>query len=570
MTPMTPIRRLSIGLCALSFAAVACKSEKPRTEIMLGVATDLDAPAPLNKVLMNIERLSDGLPIGQQEFLIPGTPSGVFELPGTYGVYSEGGNPDRFRVTLTGIDNRGATLIVRKAVLTLVPRRTLFVRLGVVTACIGKLDCPDGDTCIEGRCASEVIDSSRLPDYQPGMEMTLACASPNAQYRNTATKQLLPVASAGGCDSGGVCSEGVCHGPTAGAFSPTNGDMTTARSASLQIGGPLLTLADGRVLLVGGVGPNSQPVLASAEIYDPATGRFTATAGSMATARTYFAAARLQDGRVLIAGGINESATALASAEIFDPDTGMFTPTPSPMTVARTFPSAATLADGRVLIVGGLNQIQSYALGQVSYFGGLDSAEIFDPVARTFTPVTNVLVESRAFSTVIPLENGDAVVMCGNVQAGPRATLERFSGATRTFAATATPLPGGAASCHLNQAGLLADGRILVTTPPNMSWLFDPAMATWTFSNTNLHPVLPAASVQVPLADGKALFLGTTAEGAITGREAYLFDPETRGFAFTVGRLGRPRSPAMTALLHTGDVLIAGGSGDATAEIFHR
>ena len=103
------------------------------------------------------------------------------------------------------------------------------------------------------------------------------------------------------------------------------------------------------VLIVGGI--TSGPALASAELYNPATGLFTAT-GSLNNARYSHTATLLEDGRVLIAGGASSVNSILASAEIYDPNTGKFTFT-GYLNVGRRFDSATRLPDGTVLIVGG-------------------------------------------------------------------------------------------------------------------------------------------------------------------------------------------------------------------------
>ena len=107
-------------------------------------------------------------------------------------------------------------------------------------------------------------------------------------------------------------------------------------------------LQDGRVLVAGG--ENSTGALNGTEVFDPVAGTFSA-AGNMGSARVDHTATLLADGRVLIAGGRNSDG-AMATTEIFDPSTGTFASGTS-LSVARAGHSATLFADGRLFIAGG-------------------------------------------------------------------------------------------------------------------------------------------------------------------------------------------------------------------------
>ena len=84
-------------------------------------------------------------------------------------------------------------------------------------------------------------------------------------------------------------------------------------------------LANGKVLVAGG---DNVGMLASAELYDPATGNWTPT-GRLNVGRWRHTSTLLSDGKVLVAGGMSGN-RALVGAEIYDPATGNWTVTSQP------------------------------------------------------------------------------------------------------------------------------------------------------------------------------------------------------------------------------------------------
>jgi alkylated DNA repair dioxygenase AlkB len=142
------------------------------------------------------------------------------------------------------------------------------------------------------------------------------------------------------------------YDPRTGTFSAT-GNMRLPRSAFA-----MCELADGRVLVAGGSIAGRYPhveITKAAELYDPRSGRFETT-GSMATPRHKHAAVLLRDGRALVLGGSDDRdwRGKYASAELYDPAKGTFLPVED-MREARFKLTRAVvrLDDGRVLIAGG-------------------------------------------------------------------------------------------------------------------------------------------------------------------------------------------------------------------------
>lgn len=118
-------------------------------------------------------------------------------------------------------------------------------------------------------------------------------------------------------------------------------------------------LKDGSVLIAGGRG---ERVNDTAELFDPTTNQFSLT-GDLITARYKHTAGLLPNGKVLIAGGSDarDWHGAMSSAEIYDPKTGKFTATSSLKESRFKLPAEAVqLAFGQLLIAGGSKRVEIY------------------------------------------------------------------------------------------------------------------------------------------------------------------------------------------------------------------
>lgn len=263
-------------------------------------------------------------------------------------------------------------------------------------------------------------------------------------------------------------------------------------------------LTDGRVLVTGGEASPS-----TVELYDPKSGTWT-PAAPMSVGRIEHTATLLKDGRVLVAGGRDPTNKWLASAEVYTPSTegpGTWAPTGSLLT-ARSTHTATRLEDGRVLVTGGIPAPPTQKLQGETGGGGvpapaLASAEVYDN--GTWAEVTG-MNGARHGHTATRLNDGQVLVAGGN----PTLDLGRSSEVFNLEGWTVTGPMGQ--SSHYQTATLLKTGHVLVTGGEHPSGysnrveLYAPDTRTWS-------QVLPMAAVRhrhaaVLLNDGRLLIVG--------------------------------------------------------------
>jgi hypothetical protein len=321
-------------------------------------------------------------------------------------------------------------------------------------------ECETATVLMDGRVL--VIGGIQRPDSR--YALTADLYDPAAGTFGSAGPTESPVAEYCGhvatlLNDGGVL---ITHDDgTAQLYSPAVGAFTRTGSLKTPRGGSTATvLRDGRVLIAGGFaralsnGGWEYAPLASAELYDPATGTFS-PARSMAAVRDTPAAALLESGRVLVAGG--------PSAEVYNPATGRFTQTGS-MNASRLCAVATPLPDGRVLVAGGY---APFYAGGPSVAQHLTSAEIYDPAAGKFTRTGSA---SGPPADLVALRDGRILALVGGEDG---LAVEIYDSSAGVFTAVGM-LPSSAElvdsrTCSGKQSfAVLHDGRVLFPGDPSV------------------------------------------------------------------------------------------------------
>jgi hypothetical protein len=273
----------------------------------------------------------------------------------------------------------------------------------------------------------------------------------------------------------------------------------------------------------------------------------------------------LDNGKVLVAGGLDNTGTPLASARLCDA-TGDCGPNPPKVMTARAFHTATKITAGsnlgKVLLTGGY-----------SATGPVDTADFYDPATDSFSatlPITtSTVTDKRARHVAVLLSDGSTVLIMGGTDGVPQDldTAIKFDTSTPATANVSNKM----GQKRANFTGtLLASNSVLIVggKAGNLTAeLFNPS-GSGTFSNTGALPSgedkrsHTAVLITAPgLNTGKILISGGLIGSGTPSGTQFLFSGSTFSPAPPLATF---RGNHAAASLLSGVILLCGGTSDGS------
>jgi uncharacterized protein YjbI with pentapeptide repeats len=224
------------------------------------------------------------------------------------------------------------------------------------------------------------------------------------------------------------------------------------------------------------------------------------------------------------------------------------------MITARRNHMVIALPNGKILVTGGA--------ANANGTGSLNSAELYDPVAHTFSSTVNTMSTPRVDHTVTLLLNGEVLVTGGYTDTTTaQSSADLYFWANNVFNPVAAQMTTSRAE---HAATLLANGKVLITggndntgTSLASAEIYDPVANTFTASSHPMNSARQAHHADL-LPNGKVLISGGLDTNNNSLASAEIYDPVADTFTLT-GPMTTARGNHSSALLYTGQILVAGG-----------
>ena len=380
---------------------------------------------------------------------------------------------------------------------------------------------------------------------------------------------------------------GVAYFGNSGEFQDRSVFMFEQRAFATALPRP-----DGTMLVIGGARGQllAQVATNTTEIYDPISDTFS-YGPLLSTPRSLHTMTELQNGKYLMAGGVDAGNNPQASCELYDPATNTFTVVAS-MSSARMGHTATLLADGRIFVSGGFDALTT-APTQLSAINDIvDSTEIYDPVADVWTSATPM---SKPRAGHVALQRPDGKIMlCGGASWEPnfifgwlptvRSSCDLYDPSNNTMGSG----PSMATERALADPVELAPGKWLMAggmnglsilpfnpgNPTGAAEIYDSALNTWTSVGSLATP--RANQKAWALGNGRYILAGGGAGSILSPvplADTEIFDLATNSFS-PGPALNTGRAAAGIAFNQQGQVFLFGGAAanstiTTTTEWYH-
>jgi N-acetylneuraminic acid mutarotase len=231
-----------------------------------------------------------------------------------------------------------------------------------------------------------------------------------------------------------------------------------------------VAVLQGKLHALGGTAPSNRGAVATHEVFDPSTNRWSAQA-PMPTARSMLGVAAVGNQLYAIGGFAippGGDRTPLATNEMYDPATGTWTAR-APMPTARGL-VAVGVVQGKVYIVGGQTA------------GSVTANEVYDPVSDSWSTCAGLSAGRAGIAGAVV---NDVLFLCGG--AGDDevvlSTVEAYDAATDAYTAmaampTARWLAGAAVA--QGQVYVMGGSSFSTEEPLAANESYDPFANVWT------------------------------------------------------------------------------------------